>query len=458
MSLRNANAAEQTIDDIYAKYTTPQKDDTVADNAGVRLTPACKIDLADRLNADDRYVNAARDLEAMVSGLKDKATDSCGFFRVNGNEEEPVAVAPVKKPNKFRLIVPTKRLSLGSSATTVSSEPSQQVGPPKTTSQEAERPKIKNFSLYDEFTFNSSINKSPTTTLKDINPTKTNALSKRSESANTSSADKPPIVIPSRPVQNINRENTNPLTNTKSPPTVRKKFVFQSANRSKVDETANFSFDDDDKSQAKDQRLAIPLSNRSPAIRMSFEDDVQDDFVAKKSTIVSKSTDVENKSPRKLSQPSTSLIASTSPPRTTDVIPKKRSKFVPQVPRSSTLNSSIATSTVFVPIALPSTNNPVRDATKKNSSQTSTSSSDLKLRNTAERSPKTSQEIPRSRSNVFPNVDLSDEFDDLVNQTVRQSAPTATAKVTTGFEGLAEFTESISNSNELRAPSTVSYL
>lgn len=440
------------------------------------------MDLSERLNADDRFVNASKNLEALVSGIKNRATDSCGFFRVNGNPEEDPTAAPaveVKKPQKFRLIVPSKKIS---STTTVlpDSESSQRVLPGKKLPSEPERPKIKDFSLFDEFVFNKTTNSSPPTVkpIKDFNPTRgksdTLPQSKTSDNPipsvpNTSCQPTKTPGSSSDSLRHINRENTNPATET--PPPIRKKFVFQSTSRSKTgDAQSNFSFEDKpiDNHVPESKKPEKPSSSRSSSsIRKSTDDDDDDFNVRKAKPSLSQSSDDRNrspqkpKSPRKTSQSNASSYREVSNIETVvENVPKKRSKFVPQVPRRSLSSSKY-------PNESANSSPPIAQVSKITGQKNN--SAEMILRDLGEDcvSASSSQEpsvstVVKSRSEVATNsaVDPSDEFDDLINGTYRSSEaePIAAVKGLTGFEGLAEFTENISNANELRAPTTVSSL
>lgn len=461
---------EQTIDDIYAKYSTPPKDDEAPKEA-IRLSQASKVDLSDRLNADDRYVNASRDLEAMVNGIKDRATDSCGFFRVNGNPEEkedkapPVVVVEVKKPQKFRLIVPTKRLSLGSSNAPLlssESENSQKVLPLKpierSITKEPERPKIKDFSMFDEFMFNSSTTRSP----PKVKPRKGNSPTRikpdlkplDNKFPNSKPFDKsvPTISkilrLPSTTITGPSSESL--AQNTKdTPPPIRKKFVFQSASRSKVDDQVNFSFED------KPNENPSPEHKKSPEILQNIQNaSIRMSIDGEKSQPLSQSTDGKSKSPRKPSQHSkspkqpsqssnrdlkaVSSVEKTDPKNNfTDDVPKKQLKFVPQVLKSRLSVSKIPSETITIKPTITETAN-------------NKSPSEMILRDFADAdsfreqiAPTAARSIDFGTNKCVP--DKSDEFDDLINGTVL-----------TGFEGLKEFIHKISSANELRAPSTVS--
>lgn len=142
-----------SMEDLFAKYATPDKKKVSTTNSSpIQLTPKEKMDLSLSLNADDKYITACRALEQMTSGLKSKATDACGSFKLNGSTTIDNGAKMVNA--KFTKIVHSKNMSYNLPLTTVDHE-IENTREPSPVKAEIIAPKLSKFSLYDEWSFNS---------------------------------------------------------------------------------------------------------------------------------------------------------------------------------------------------------------------------------------------------------------------------------------------------------------
>lgn len=189
--IKKTNKSAENINDIYTKYKTPDKDEKNNQlSIDFELTPKEKLDLTERLNADDKYLAACRNLEELTNGLINKATDVCGNFRLNGNSDKTATKPAIHQ--KFKLIKPVN--------VTVDQKSPEQINKKSDIIVREEEtnnvPKLKTFSLYDDLTFNNDTILGDVKTKPDTkHPAKFKLKVPKSNSGSQSSGEKTETVI-----------------------------------------------------------------------------------------------------------------------------------------------------------------------------------------------------------------------------------------------------------------------
>lgn len=489
---QKSTANESTIEEIYAKYSSPPAakqlpvsngSRAIAPTLVVELSPGNKQDMAARLNSDDRFRNATRNLDALMNDLKCKA---------------PAEVTAKKQP-RFQLILPSKKGSDMAAASTTSTN-----GPAKlpetskpivaSTSVSASAPKLKTFSLYDEVSMLKSIQsdektvrKTGTFELKVPGSSKPPRPVEASESMATRIAENVNAKVASTD-RSTSVRNDNAITRSKASTTTSaddhsitgekklKKFQFKTSNKSLLENgDTSLTTSNSPETAASIQPNKSSLPSAAPSKTPAPTIDPVRLIVAAKRTarfellIPSKSAASGNIQPN-ASKPYPVTTARTETPsesRTkTDAYCTNQTDFsfedeaeiiVLDSPKPArfkeiqTLNESTnvaKSSSKFVP--------------KVSTSKAAAAEKRPDLKPTLpdpEPTPAFYSVTPTAQaSNGSPGQQITnlsyDDFDDMVNGTTRTA--TTAAVISCGFDGLTEFIQSIAGRPEIKHSISVS--
>lgn len=370
------------MEDLFAKYATPDKKKVSTTSSSIQLTPKEKLDLSVRLNADSKYITACRDLEQMTSGLSSKATDVCGSFKLNGSTTIENGAKTLLA--KFTKIVPSKNVS-NLLPLTAEEEEIQNTHEPSPVRAEISAPKISKFSLLDELAFNSlSRNATSNTALPKTNCHNGDNNMKKGD---IDASNDRLLSIPSQSKSKIDQSSSGKITDVKT-----SKLNLKSVKPLASAVRTAITTDSDDDFELNEWSGKTSASSQSKSSKISFT-----------------SPSVVSKSPRRPSKfKLKSSIAATE-------TSSKTSKFVLKKKQSAGANDSICTTNAD------NGNQPHLSKSPSTPSEPIVSiKTDFKDKNTVEFEPKTATKPSPVRFEDEPFNDLDDDadyFDQITNNT-----------------------------------------